>query len=255
MNKARPKPEWAAGRNPAPGPVRVLVALEAPLLRTGVETILTAADSCEVAGSVSNRGDVLPAVDQLRPDVVVFDADFQREDPALLAQLTSSHPACGVLVLVNHSDEECVVRSLLSEPDAPQLSDDALVRLGECCMMALRASARGCVPKSGEPERLLDAIRTVAAGDLAAGPWLQALVREPARRPLPTARPPERVSGREMDVIELVARGLENKEIARELGIREQTVKNHLSSAMRKLGVRNRQEVAIFAVRMHFGQR
>lgn len=251
---AREKTPGAAGRPRCEGPLRVLVGLGAPFLRLGVETTLKTADGCQVVGSVSRSGEVLRAVDRLRPDVVVFDADFQRDDPTLLAQLTSSHPGCGVLVLVNHSDEECVVRSLLAEPGAPRLSDDALARLGECCMLALRASARGCVPKSGEPARLLDAIRTVAAGDLAAGPWLEALIREPARRPLPTARASERISGREMDVIELVARGLENKEIARDLGIREQTVKNHLGSAMRKLGVRNRQEVAIFAVRLHFGR-
>ena len=63
--------------------------------------------------------------------------------------------------------------------------------------------------------------------------------------------PAGRVTGRELDIISLVARGLENKEIAVELGIAEQTVKNHLSRVMKKRGLRNRQELAMFAVRVH----
>jgi DNA-binding NarL/FixJ family response regulator len=87
----------------------------------------------------------------------------------------------------------------------------------------------------------------VASGGLAAGAWLGSMVGR-----LSESAPPEgRVTGRELDIISLVARGLENKEIAAELDIAEQTVKNHLSRVMKKLGLRNRQEVAVFAVRVH----
>ncbi len=140
---------------------------------------------------------------------------------------------------------------MLSRTNAVKLTPEAYGRLNECCLLALRSSARGCAPKVGDPERLLAAIRTVAAGEVAAGPWLDALVLQSGSEPAYTETGRRRISARELDVITLVARGLENKEIARQLGIREQTVKNHLGRVMKKLGLRNRQELAVFAVKQH----
>jgi DNA-binding NarL/FixJ family response regulator len=200
-----------------------------------------------VVGEVSELDQVIPAVLELAPDIVVLDTDYQRQVPGFVQKVHECRAATGVLVMVNHSDEECVIRSMLATPGGPQFSDDAVSKLNECCLMALRASARGCVPKVADPERLIRAIRTVNAGGLAAGAWLASMVGRLSDSP-----PSEgRVTGRELDIISLVARGLENKEIAAELDIAEQTVKNHLSRAMRKLGLRNRQEVAMFAVRVH----
>ena len=176
-----------------------------------------------------------------------MDSDFQRAEPQLVEAIRDAHPPIGVIVMVNHSDDECVIRSMLADPSGPQFSDDAISKLSECCLMALRSSARGCVPKVAEPDRLIHAIRTVAAGGLAAGGWLGSMVGRMSH----SAPEGGRVTGRELEIISLVARGLENKEIAAELEIAEQTVKNHLSRVMKKLGLRNRQEVAIFAVRVH----
>ena len=84
------------------------------------------------------------------------------------------------------------------------------------------------------------------------GPWLDALVQaQAASAPSFSQDGPDRISARELEIITLVARGLENKEIAQLLEIREQTVKNHLGRVMRKVGVRNRQELAVFAVKQH----
>jgi DNA-binding NarL/FixJ family response regulator len=92
----------------------------------------------------------------------------------------------------------------------------------------------------------------VASGEIAAGPWLDAIVQARANEaPSFSQDGPNRISARELEIITLVARGLENKEIAQHLGIREQTVKNHLGRVMRKVGVRNRQELALFAVKQH----
>lgn len=227
--------------------IRVLIALAVPLLRAGVRQTVREQDDMRVVGEVSDLDRVIPSVVELAPDIVILDTDFQRQVPGFVQKVRDSRPATAVLVMVNHSDEECVIRSMLASPDGPQFSDDAVAKLSECCLMALRSSARGCVPKVADPDRLVRAIRTVSSGGLAAGAWLGSMVGR-----LSDAPPSEgRVTGRELDIISLVARGMENKEIAAELGIAEQTVKNHLSRVMKKLGLRNRQEVAMFAVRVH----
>ena len=227
--------------------IRVLIALAMPFLRTGVRKVLDEAEDIEVLGEVSSREEVLPAIERLEPDIAVLDSDFQRAEPGLVQAIRNAQSSPSVVVMVNHSDEECVIRSMLADPSGPQFSDDAIARLSECCLMALRSSARGCVPKVAEPDRLVRAIRTVAAGGLAAGGWLGSMVG----RMSDVAPEAGRVTGRELEIISLVARGLENKEIAAELEIAEQTVKNHLSRVMKKLELRNRQEVAMFAVRVH----
>ncbi len=234
------------------GPIRVLVALKVPFLRAGVCALLEAEPDMQVVGEVSEAADVLAEMRRLEPSVVLVDTDFQRAQQGFVARLHAALPGTGIVVLVNHADEDCVIRSMLSDPQAPRFSPDAIERLSECCLMALRSSARGCVPKVADPERLLSAIRTVHAGDVAAGPWLGQMLRKNATPSGGLGE--ERITARELDIVGLVGRGLENKEIAGELGIAEQTVKNHLSRVMRKLGMRNRQEVALFSVRLHLEQ-
>lgn len=233
--------------DPARTPIRVLIALAVPFLRTGVRKVLDEAEDMQVVDEVSEIAQILPAVEQHGPDIVVVDSDFHRAELQLVEAIREARPTIGVIVMVNHSDDECVIRSMLADPSGPQFSDDAISKLSECCLMALRSSARGCVPKVAEPDRLVRAIRTVAAGGLSAGGWLGSMVGRMSH----AAPEAGRVTGRELEIISLVARGLENKEIAAELEIAEQTVKNHLSRVMKKLGLRNRQEVAMFAVRVH----
>ena len=243
-SRTRPR---AAGDAHEREPIRVLIALAVPFLRAGVRQTILEQSDMRVVGEVSDFDDVIPSVMELAPDIVVLDTDFQRRAPGFVQRVHDCRPATGVLVMVNHSDEECVIRSMLADPDGPQFSDDAVAKLNECCLMALRSSARGCVPKVADPDRLVRSIRTVSSGGLAAGSWLGSMVGRLAEAP-----PSEgRVTGRELDIISLVARGMENKEIAAELDIAEQTVKNHLSRVMKKLGLRNRQEVAMFAMRVH----
>lgn len=233
-------------------PVRIMVAVELPLIRSGIVALLGREANLQVDGIVGRVEDVLPEVGRVEPDLVILDTDFHRREPDLIDRIHALSPDASVLVLVNHSDEECVIRSMLMRPDAVQLSGEALDRLNECCLLALRSSARGCVPKTASEERFLGAVRSVVAGEVAAGPWLEALVQAQASPPPSFSRQgPNRVSARELEIITLVARGFENKEIARKLDIREQTVKNHLGRVMRKVGVRNRQELAVFAVRQH----
>jgi DNA-binding NarL/FixJ family response regulator len=233
-------------------PVRIAVAIELPLIRAGVQSLIDLEADLEVVATIDRLDDVIPECTRLQPDMVILDTNFHRLKLTLIDEIHEVVKDAGVLVLVNHSDEECVIRSMLAQPESVKLSSAALDQLNECCLLALRSSARGCVPKTSGEDRLLSAIRTVASGEIAAGPWVDAIVQSRATETPSFSRDgPNRISARELEIITLVARGLENKEIAQRLGIREQTVKNHLGRVMRKVGVRNRQELALFAVKQH----
>jgi len=229
--------------------IDVLIALEEPLLQMGARAALEGAGDCRVVGSAACREEVAEAAHSLKPDVLLLDVQFQKEDRELIPRLVERDPELKVLVLVEHSDEECSVRALLADPKAARFSEDALEHLDECCLTSLRSSARGCVARTSDPEKLVHAVRTVAAGEIAASPWISAVFNPSTASPRPGAPGP--ISARELEVITLVANGAGNKEIARELGIREQTVKNHLAKIMQKLGAKSRLEVGIQAVRQN----
>ncbi|MGD2122552.1 MAG: response regulator transcription factor [Gemmatimonadota bacterium] len=227
--------------------IEVLIALEEPLLQVGVEAVLDECPECHVAGTVGSLEEVEASVQRHKPDVVLLDVQFQKGDRELIPRLVDRDPDVKVIVLVEHSDEECAIRALLSDPEAARFSEEALENLDECCLTSLRSSARGCVPRTADPSRLIQAVRTVAAGEIAAAPWLTAIVnRGVGPRAL---RGPAPISVRELDVIRRLAEGMGNKEIAKSLGIKEQTVKNHVANIMQKLGAKSRLEVGIQAVK------
>jgi DNA-binding NarL/FixJ family response regulator len=229
--------------------IKVVIALEEPLLRLGAKAALDEAEDCTVVGMVDRREAVEEEVRRTMPQVLVMDVEFQKEDRQIILRLVEEDPELKVLVFVEHSDEECSIRALLADPEAVRFSVEALEHLDECCLTSLRSSARGCVPRTSEPGHLLQAVRTVAAGEIAASPWLTAILNPGGSGVRPDAPGP--ISARELDVIGLVAEGKGNKEIAKILGIREQTVKNHLASIMQKLGAKSRLEVGIHAVRQN----
>lgn len=232
--------------------INVIIALEEPLLRLGMKAALDEVEDCRVLGMVAAVDRVEEAVARLEADVLVMDAIFQKRDRRLIPRLTERYPDLKVLVMVEHSDEECSVRALLADPKAARFSEEALEHLDECCLTSLRSSARGCVPRTADPAKLVQAVRTVAAGEIAAAPWLTAILAPGSTAPRPDAPGP--ISVRELEVITLVAEGKGNKEIARTMGIREQTVKNHLASIMQKLGLKSRLEVGIHAVRQNLAK-
>jgi DNA-binding NarL/FixJ family response regulator len=227
--------------------IEVLIALEEPILQVGVEAVLDECAECNVAGTVGSMDKVEETAERLKPDVVVLDVHFQKQDRELIPRLVDQDPDVKVIVLVEHSDEECAIRALLADPEAARFSDDALEHLDECCLTSLRSSARGCVPRTSDPNKLVQAVRTVAAGEIAAAPWLTALVTSTTTSP--RVRGPQPISVRELEVIKLLAKGMGNKEIAKALSIREQTVKNHVTNIMQKLGAKSRLEVGIQAVK------
>lgn len=224
----------------------VVVAVADPISATGLRTILDGAPDVGRVTEVDSLAGVREAVERHRPRLVLLDVAYRRQDPELIPGIVRDSPGIRVLVFVDHSPEECVIREMLALGGRTKLAPDALTKLDDCCLTSLKQQASGCVGRGSTPEAVLEAVRTVARGEIAAAPWLSGVVhtlQDPAGEAL------KPISARELDVMSLLADGLNNKQIARELDIREQTVKNHVTRLMEKLGVHSRLEVGLLAAR------
>jgi DNA-binding NarL/FixJ family response regulator len=233
---------------PISEPIRVLVAVRDPVTALGLHSVLSTAPGIVCEPLPEDVEDVRALVEGTSPDVLLLDVELRRADPELLPDLAASHSATKVLVYVDHSPEECALRHMLELGGKAHLSRDALARLDDCCLTSLRQSALGCVGAGVDLLSVVNAVRAVARGEVAAAPWLACLARI-VHGPPDKAREGSPISVRELEVMTLLAEGLSNKQIARRLGIREQTVKNHVTRTMEKLGVENRTEVGLLAAR------
>ena len=181
----------------------------------------------EVVGEAIDGLDAVGKVERLRPDLVVMDIKMPRLDgiEATRRIVDSAGPEVRVVILTTFGSEEYVFE-------------------------ALRAGASGFMLKDASPEELVAAIRTVAAGDSLLAPAVTRLMVEQfVRRSAPRrqAAGMDQLTDREREVFELLTRGRSNGEIARTLVVSEPTVKTHVAQVLRKLGVRDRVQVVIYA--------
>lgn len=212
--------------------IRVLVVDDQHLLRVGTAMVIGAADDLVVVGEAQDGTQALTRVADLRPDVVVMDVRMPGMDGIeTTARLTERFPEVRVLVLTQFDLDEHVFG-------------------------ALTAGASGYLLKESCADDLRDAIRTVAAGDAIVAPRACRRLVETAVPALRAARPPQLaetafgvLSARELDVVHALAAGASNAEIAQTLFISEATVKSHIASILRKLGVRDRVHIVIEAFR------
>ena len=203
--------------------IRVLVVDDHPVLRSGLEQLVSGADDMEVVGTAADGAAALERVKETAPDVVLMDLQMPGVDGVtatrtILAETTGSQ----VLVLTSFSD-------------------------GERIVAALDAGAVGYLLKDADPDDVLDGIRAVSRGESPIHP-------RAARELLGTrggGAPGSSVqlTPREIEVLTLVLQGLANKQIARRLGITERTVKAHLTSTFARIGVRDRTQAALWAQR------
>jgi DNA-binding NarL/FixJ family response regulator len=208
--------------------IRVLIADDQSLVRTGFRLVLENHADIEVVGEASNGHEAIHGTARLQPDVVLMDIRMPELDGiAATREITAAHPA-RVLVLTTYDLDEYVYD-------------------------ALQAGASGFLLKDTPPTQLVDGIRAVASGEALLAPTVtRRLIQEFARiGPAHRARPAEldELTPRELEVLRLIAGGRSNKRIALELGVAEKTVKTHVSHVLAKLGLSDRTQAALYAVR------
>ncbi len=213
--------------------IRVLLADDQHLVRQGIRSLLELVPDIEVAGEAADGEAALGAIAALRPDVVLLDVRMPRMDGVeVLRRLAAQGGGPPAVVLTTFDD------------------DDAL-------FACIRAGARGFLLKDVTLEDLAEAIRTVAGGGELIRPALTARVRDGLERAacrVPALDPPDPLTERERAVLRLLAAGCSNREIAGALHLAIGTVKNHISSVLSKLGVRDRTRAVLRAFELRYLQ-
>jgi DNA-binding NarL/FixJ family response regulator len=216
--------------------IRVLLADDQPLIRGGFRALLDAEDDIEVVGEADDGGEAFQRCIELRPDLVLMDIRMPGVDGLTATRrITDDRRLDDVKVLVLTTFE-----------------------IDEYVYEALRAGASGFLVKHTEPAELIRAVRVVAAGDGLLSPGatrrlIAAFVDAPGDPPEPAQPRPapeaELLTGREREVVALVADGLSNDEIAEQWVVSNATVRTHVSRAMTKLHARDRAQLVVFAYR------
>ena len=208
--------------------MKVLIADDQELVRTGFAMIIRAAPDLEVVGEAGDGEQAVHAARRLRPDVILMDVRMPGMD--------------GIEA----------TRRILNQPDPPKVLMLTTFDLDEHVYGALEAGASGFLLKDVSASGLAEAIRTVARGDSLLAPSVTTrLVRRLVRRGGTSVAPPgwDELTDREREVFAHVARGLSNEEIGRALFLSTPTVKTHVSRLLMKLGVRDRVQLVVLAYR------
>ncbi|MBA4180322.1 MAG: DNA-binding response regulator [Anaerolinea sp.] len=202
--------------------IRVMLVDDHRVVRSGLEQLLASDAEFSVVASVGDGAQALACLDESQPDVVLMDLSMPvmggvEATTAVLAR----RPEIRVVVLTSFSDRTRILE-------------------------ALRAGAAGYLFKDSEPDEILRAVRAAARGG---SPLAPLAARELLGEFFQRTRASNTISGREREVLTLVAKGLQNKQIARALGISEKTVKAHLTSTFQRIGVEDRTQAALWAER------
>jgi DNA-binding NarL/FixJ family response regulator len=205
----------------------VLLADDQGLVRGGFRMILEAQEDIEVVGEADDGHAAIEAARTLRPDVVLMDVRMPVLDGIAATRTIVAEQFAGHVLVLTTFDEDRTVWDAMS------------------------AGASGFLLKTVPPAQLIEAVRTVAAGDALLAPTVtRRLIEEFVRRPPPGETSPERLSvltERELEVMTLIARGRANAEIAAELFLSGATVKTHVNRILSKLDVRDRVQVVVLA--------
>ena len=209
--------------------IRVLLVDDQALVRAGFRMILDAEEDIDVAGEAADGADAVAEAQRLKPDVILMDVRMPKVD--------------GI---------EATRRVLAAEGVDTKVVMLTTFDMDEYVYDALRAGASGFLLKDVPPEQLVAGIRAVAEGDALLAPSVtRRVIEEFVRRPLSSAptTPSEvaQLTARELEVFKLVARGLSNAEIAKELFVSDTTVKTHVAHILMKLGVRDRVQAVVLA--------
>jgi len=242
-NTGQPRAEGGVKQGPNPGaptpegaraaPIRVLVVDDHDLFRTGLAVLLRSQPGIEIVAQASGGRMAVRLAEELRPDVVLMDLRMPDLDgPDATRAILARDPSARVVALTVASGDADVAA-------------------------ALEAGACGFLAKDTPIDSIVVAVRAAAEGAVWLSPAAAKVVlrrmRDAEGQPGLDLGPIEQLSGREREVLTLVARGMENEEIAESLSISPRTAKNHVSSILGKLGLPSRVQAAIYAVRRGLG--
>jgi DNA-binding NarL/FixJ family response regulator len=199
--------------------IDVLVVDDHALMRAGLRGVIAAAEDMRLVGMAADGAQALQLMATTSPRVVLMDLSMPGMDGvAATRRITEEYPDTDVVVLTSYSDQQRV-------------------------MEAMDAGAIGYLLKDTDPADLLAGIRAAAQGNSPLDPRVARTILHTRRAPSPAGE----LTEREEEVLALVGRGFANKQIARALGIREGTVKAHLTSVFQRIGVRDRTSAALWA--------
>jgi two-component system, NarL family, response regulator NreC len=208
--------------------IKLLLVDDHEVVRTGLKMLLEGQPDIDIVAEASNGAEAIQLADQYHPEIVVMDITLPDiTGIEATRQIKQMHPEISIVALTIHEDEQYFFEML-------------------------QAGASGYVPKRAAPEDLIGAIRAIHAGEIYLYPSLaKALVVDYLGRS--RSEPPEAslemLTSREIEVLELLAEGLSNEEIAERMVISRHTVARHRENLMRKLGLHNRGELVKYAIR------
>ena len=218
--------------SPAADPIRALIVDDHALFRRGLEMVLAAEDDIELVGEASDGAEAVQKAGESLPDVVLMDIRMPKSSGIEACRAMKEVAPSSKIVMLTISDEE------------------------EDLFQAIRAGASGYLLKDIPLDEVADVVRAVHGGQSLINPSMAAkLLTEFAalnkrdQEERAEQVPPPKLTDREMQVLKLVAKGMNNRDIARELFISENTVKNHVRNILEKLQIHSRMEAVMIAVR------
>jgi NarL family two-component system response regulator LiaR len=205
--------------------IRVLVVDDQPVVQEGIVAILSYQSDIEVVGQAEDGAQTLELARQTRPDVVLLDLVMPRQDGlTTIPMLRAAVPETRILVLTSFAENERVFQ-------------------------AIKAGALGYLLKDATWKQLLQAIHDVAEGKASLHPSIALKLMQEISNPSETPAFSEQLTLREKETLQLIGRGMSNKEIAAKLHVNERTVAKKVSSILQKLHLANRTQAALYAVR------
>lgn len=199
--------------------IRILIADDHAVVRMGLAALFGAKKDFEVVGQAKDGNAAVRECSRLKPDVIVMDLMMPRKDGIEATQeIHQKHPDVKIIVLTSYATSDGIVQ-------------------------ALQAGAAGAVMKSAENAELVSAIRKIAAGGKYVSTEIENLIA--------TDPPILNLTGRQSEVLHSLSFGFTNKDIARQLGISERSVEEHVDKLLSKIGASNRTEAAAIAIRKH----
>jgi two-component system, NarL family, response regulator LiaR len=205
--------------------IKILIADDHAIVREGLRSLIATEPGMEVQGEAPDGEVAVKMYEQLQPDVALFDLVMPRMNGiSAIQEIIHRYPHARILVLTSFAEDEQI-------------------------LPAIKAGALGYLLKDTAPEELLNAIREVYAGESSLSPAIARKLIQEINRPPQRGDTIETLSEREREVLNLLADGLSNQEIAGVLVISERTVRNHVGNILGKLQLANRTQAALYAIR------